>query len=343
MKSFEKGEVLTADRLNELLAATAGTADTAGRTVPPRPGIKAQPGLARFNMQAVDACTGEVGALPDYAGLIKGVEYASLDAPRIDRGAVRLPLAHDWDPADDSSLPPEQATGGICSINVRDGLKRACIHRGSIQLPLAHSDWDGAEGAMSTPGLVYGVEIHDNCEGAIAAPYIEQGIIHLPAPTGGGGGEDDDCPGTCSCPLAHVEGPDITPGLICGIENSSDDYPGIMNGVIYLPKAHQAQGADTCLGTAGMVRSIDADGDRDGFIIHGEIHAPWALRHVMPENRAGWPTHLLDLEGCDWCPVTMSTCTLPDGTKLYLNAWLQDGGLRLSLTTGSYYSDYYSY
>ena len=48
--------------------------------------------------------------------------------------------------------------------------------------------------------------------------------------------------------------------------------------------------------------------------------------------------HLLDLEGCDWCPVTMSKCNLPDGTTLYLNAWLENGGLRLSLSTNSYYS-----
>lgn len=192
MKSFEKGEVLTADRLNELLAATAGTADTAGRTVPPRPGIKAQPGLARFNMQAADACTGQVAPLPDYAGLIKGVEYASLDEPCIDRGAVRLPLAHDWDPADDSSLPPEQATGGICSINVPENLKRPQICRGDIQLPLAHSHWEG-EGAMCTPGLVYGVQVDavadDECSGTVGSlPYIDQGVIHLTAGSGGAGG-----------------------------------------------------------------------------------------------------------------------------------------------------------
>ena len=193
MKSFEKGEVLTADRLNELLAATAGTADTAGRTVPPRPGIKAQPGLARFNMQAEDACAGEVGMLPDYAGMVKAVGYEALDAPRINRGKIQLPLAHDFDTADDSSLPPEQATGGICSINVPENLKRAQINRGDILLPLAHSDWGEAEGAMCTPGLVYAVQMDaegdDECSGTVGGlPYIDQGVIHLPAGGGGGGG-----------------------------------------------------------------------------------------------------------------------------------------------------------
>ena len=185
---------MTAERLNELISATGSGGGELPRTLPPRPGIQAQPGLARFNMSAEDACNGEVGALPDYAGLVKAVGYEALEAPRINRGKIQLPLAHDFDPADDSSLPPEQATGGISAINVPEGLKRAQINRGNILLPLAHSDWgEDAEGAMCTPGLVYAVQVDavedDECSGTVGGlPYIDQGVIHLPAGTGGGGG-----------------------------------------------------------------------------------------------------------------------------------------------------------
>ncbi len=341
MKSFEKGEVLTADRLNELLAATAGTADTAGRTVPPRPGIHAQPGLARFNMQVEDSCTGEVSTLPDYAGLLKSVVYDSLDAPVINRGNIILPLAHDYSP-EDSSLPDESATGGVASINVVEGLKRAQINRGDIQLPLAQSAWpQTAEGAMYTPGLVYGVQydpIDDACEGSVL-PRIDQGIIHLPAPTSGG--DDDACTGSCSCPLAQATTSSTVPGLMTGLEVGSSYWPEIEDGVAYLPLAQWGESVHYTKANYGLVRSIALDGGVRGFITDGDIHAPWAVRSVMPDpeyRTSEWPVALYGLEGCGWCPVTMSKCALPDGTVLYLNAWVENGGLCLSLSTNSYYS-----
>lgn len=272
MKTFKKGELLTANRLNELLAATAGTADTAGRTVPPRPGIYAQPGLARFNMQSEDACSGEVSALPDYAGLIKAAEYASQDEPSINRGKIILPLAHDYSP-EDSSLPDEAATGGISSINVVEALKRAQINRGDIQLPLAQSSWpQTAEGAMYTPGLVYAVQydaVDDVCEGSVL-PRIEQGIIHLPA---GGGGGDDTEPSGCTCVPAQYTGSISSLGLIRSVE-FEEKLPGcrITNGAIRLPRA---QSADACTGTVGGVCAVQyTDTVTEPAIDNGVIMLP---------------------------------------------------------------------
>lgn len=339
MKSFEKGEVLTADRLNELITSATAPSAEQGRSVAPRPGIHAQPGLARFNMQVEDSCTGQVSPLPDYAGLLKSVVYDSLDAPVINRGNIILPLAHDYSP-EDSSLPDESATGGMRGVQVTAGLQRPMINRGLLGLPLAQSSWDDAEGAMYTPGLVYGVQYDDAdaCEGAVL-PRIDQGIIHLPAPTSGG--DDDACTGSCSCPLAQDNTSATVPGLMTGLEVGSSYWPEIVDGVAYLPLAQWGESVYYTKANYGLVRSIDLNGGKRGFITDGDIHAPWALRRVMPDpefraDENGF--HLLDLEDCEWCPATMSKCTLSDGTTLYLNAWLENGGLRLSLSTNSYYS-----
>lgn len=326
MKSFEKGEVLKADRLNELLAATAGTADTAGRTVPPRPGIKAQPGLARFNMQVEDSCTGEVSTLPDYAGLIKAAEYAAQDAPSINRGRIILPLAHDYSPAEDSSVPAKQATGGICSINVGSNLKRPLINRGDIQLPLAHSDWGEAEGAKATPGLLYAVEVHDECVGAVSAPYIEQGVLHLFA-TGGGGGGDG---GITSC---------IFSGTVTA--------PTVKGTQLQLPYAEQAN--DICAGqatpvyTPGVLKHVSFAPDNCNacgyypWIADGSCFIPTPIVALGGEDgKSALCNHLID---CEYAPITLSSCRLPDGTMLYLQGWTERNGqqLRLKITTENAY------
>lgn len=251
MKSFEKGEVLTADRLNELITSATDASAAPGRSVAPRPGIHAQPGLARFNMQVEDSCTGQASPLPDYAGLLKSVVYGSLDAPRIDRGNMILPLAHDYSP-EDSSLPDESATGGIASINVVEELKRAQINRGDIQLPLAQSSWSQtAEGAMYTPGLVYGVQYDnadDACEGAVL-PRIDQGIIHLPA---GDGAE---------VKLAHWDACTgiVTPGIVQPvIEDARGNVVGrAFQGVPTVGYMEQSvEGRDI---TVGLLRKIMVD------------------------------------------------------------------------------------
>lgn len=130
---------------------------------------------------AADECSG-TAARPDSPGMLATVAYAAADAPYIDAGNLVLPLAHDYSP-EDSSLPDESATGGMRGVQVTAGLQRPMINRGLLGLPLAQSSWGDAEGAMYTPGLVYGVQYDnadDACEGAVL-PRIDQGIIHLPA------------------------------------------------------------------------------------------------------------------------------------------------------------------
>ena len=177
MKSFEKGEVLTADRLNELLAATAGTADMAGRTVPPRPGIKAQPGLARFNVQAEDACTGQVGALPDYAGLVKGVKYEAIEEPYIERGVIHLPASSGgggcncgpafYDREDGSCIGLIRSVDYTYESNVRSPR----IDDGNIRLPMCSMEGE-------CPGVVGGIAVvrYDYR----TEPTIQSGTIWLP-------------------------------------------------------------------------------------------------------------------------------------------------------------------
>lgn len=287
---------------------------------------------------AADECSG-TAARPDSPGMLATVAYAAADAPYIDAGNLVLPLAHDYSPSD-SSLPDESATGGMRGVQVTAGLQRPMINRGLLGLPLAQSSWGDAEGAMYTPGLVYGVQYDDAeaCEGAVL-PRIDQGIIHLPAPTSGG--DDDACTGSCSCPLAQATTSATVPGLMTGLEVGSSYWPQIVDGVAYLPLAQWGESVHYTKANYGLVRSIDFDGGSRGCIIDGDIHAPWVLRSVMPDpefRTSESPVSLFGLEGCEWCPVTMSKCTLPDGTTLYLNAWLENGGLRLSLSTNSYYS-----
>lgn len=287
---------------------------------------------------AADECSG-TAARPDSPGMLASVDYAAADAPYIDAGNLVLPLAHDYSP-EDSSLPDESATGGMRGVQVTAGLQRPMINRGLLGLPLAQSSWGDAEGAMYTPGLVYGVQydpVDDACEGSVL-PRIDQGIIHLPAPTSGG--DDDACTGSCSCPLAQATTSTTVPGLITGLEVGSSYWPEIVDGVAYLPLAQWGESVYYTKANYGLVRSIDLDGGKRGFIIDGDIHAPWALKKVMPADKSANPygIHLLDLDECSWCPVTMSECTLTDGTTLYLNAWSENGALCLQLSTNQYYS-----
>lgn len=182
MKSFEKGEVLTADRLNELLAATAGAADTAGRTVPPRPGIKAQPGLARFNMQAVDACTGQVTPLPDYAGLLKGVKYDAIEEPYIERGVVHLLAGGGGGDA------------GITSCIFSGTVTAPTVKGTQLQLPYAEQTNEVCVGKATpvyTPGVMKHVSFApDNCNACGYYPWIADGACYVPTPIVALGGED---------------------------------------------------------------------------------------------------------------------------------------------------------
>lgn len=281
---------------------------------------------ANYNLsQFVDECNGETAA-PDKPGTLASVQYRSTAAPYIDNGNMVLPLAHDCDPAEDSSEPAEQATGGICSINVGSNLKRPLINRGDIQLPLAHSDWGEAEGPMATPGLLYAVVVHDDCDGAISAPYIEQGVLHLLAPGGGGGGDG----GITSC---------IFSGTVTA--------PTVKGTQLQLPYAEQTN--EVCFGkatpvyTPGVLKHVSFAPDNCNacgyypWIADGECYIPTPIVALGGEDgKSALCNHLIN---CEYAPVTLSSCRLPDGTMLYLQGWTERNGqqLRLKLTTDNAY------
>ena len=214
---------------------------------------------ADYNLAALtaDECSG-TAARPDSPGMLASVDYAAADAPYIDAGNLVLPLAHDYSP-EDSSLPDESATGGMRGVQVTAGLQRPMINRGLLGLPLAQSSWGDAEGAMYTPGLVYGVQydpVDDVCEGAVL-PRIDQGIIHLPAGGGGGGGDDTE-PTGCSCVPAQYTGSISSLGLCRSVEFEENlESCLITAGRIRLPRATSA---DECTGTVGGVCAVQYTG-----------------------------------------------------------------------------------
>lgn len=277
------------------LQALADAVPQPGHTFTSLPGARGrvQYGPAQFNTAEMVECDG-ITAAENEEGMIASVSYAATDIPYINEGNMVLPLAHDYDPTDDSSEPTEVATGGVNRISAWKKLRRAQIYRGEICLPLAQTAWpQTAEGAMFTPGLVYGVQLDsektDECGGLIG--YIDQGVIHLPPLTGGGEPGDDDCPATC---ITQVTYDDI-------------EEPTVDGGVITLPHSIRMLGEDT------------GNGDFRAY------------------HRIG------DLIDCQDFPINMSTCTLPDGTPLTLQAWTGCHGkaLCLKLVCGASYG--YSY
>ena len=206
---------------------------------------------ANYNLaQFADACTGEV-ATPDKPGLIASVDYDTADAPYIDAGNMVLPLAHDLDPADDSSEPTALVAGGLYRVDAVEGLTRPQINRGAMQLPLAQSSWpQTAEGAMCTPGLVYAVQYDEDeaCEGAVL-PRIEQGVILLRAG------------GSAELKLAHWDACTgiVTAGVVQPvIEDTRGNVVGrVLQGVPTVGYMEQSvDGRDT---TVGLLRKIMVD------------------------------------------------------------------------------------
>lgn len=222
---------------------------------------------ADYNLAALaaDECSG-TAARPDSPGMLATVAYAATDAPYIDSGNLVLPLAHDYSPSD-SSLPDESATGGMRGVQVTAGLQRPMINRGLLGLPLAQSSWGDAEGAMYTPGLVYGVQ-YDNADDACAGgvlPRIDQGIIHLPASQEGGSG--------CSCQPAQYDECVSMAGLIRSVEFVDTlSRTQIVAGSIQLPLANTN---GECPGVCGGVKSVVMDpGVSEASINHGIIRLP---------------------------------------------------------------------
>lgn len=278
------------DALAERVQASSATAEYV--PAPTHKGRK-QYTRASFNapVSAEDACSGTV-TLPDKVGLIASVGYAPTEEPYISAGNIVLPLAHDFSP-EDSSLPDEQATGGVYSINVPEQLKRPQINHGNILLPLAQSDWGDAEGAMYTPGLVYAVE-QDACTGAA---YIEQGVIHLPSGgSGGGGGE---------LPLLSIAA-------------SSDETWGVNGGDFRVGLA------DMCAGSAGVISRVETGASL--ALRQGVLTVPLgggSLAGVV--NTSGQQVTWAEMAAA---PVRLAVMFL-DGYRLYLTGQVINGFLKV--------------
>lgn len=82
--------------------------------------------------------------------------------------------------------------------------------------------------AISEPGLIAGIQYNS----AISEPYIDEGVIYMPP---GGGGVAD-------VPLAQYGNPYVaeTAGLIAGARVSTVSSPIIVDGVLMLPPAQEA-------------------------------------------------------------------------------------------------------
>lgn len=240
MRPFEQGEVLTAERLNELV--TGATAADEPRAVAGVPRRYMQPPLASFNTDELFACSGEV--LPDGPGLIRSIGYSVEDEPYISRGGIVLPMAHDVQFGDDEAVPA--AVGVVYTINVDHGLTRPEIRRGQVRLPLAESGCDG-----SVAGMVSGVAV----DAEASEPYICDGVIYLTA-SGGGGGGDDDCCGGCTCVLAQYnnEAAVDVAGLIASVEADDEaEEMSIVDGAMRLPMADDTL---DCGARAGLMASV---------------------------------------------------------------------------------------
>ena len=242
MQEFQKGEKLTASRLNELLGEVARIGSGAPGAVVAQAvqrGSSGQPGPASFNDAELvgktgrsyfDPAEGMVYGPGDCAGLIAGACW-DRNAPelKIRGGILHLPLAHveehhEIDPEDDTV---EYFAGGVDSIDVREGTA-ATIEHGSICLPLARSPEYEAD---DTTGEEY--EVAEGWAGMLAAAEFTTGLT-TPVLRDG----------TLQMPMAEfVSGvgigePTAVAGAMVGVEYVPElSDPDIRGGVLRLPGA----------------------------------------------------------------------------------------------------------
>lgn len=180
MKKFEKGEVLTARRLNELIEEVGSMGDVVpARVVPPAlPTGQGKPGNAWFNDPAAlgddgaasywDECEGMVYQRGDYAGLLAAARWAA-DARelRISDGVLVLTMAQ--------YEGGEQATcGGVWGIVYNDALEQPRISNGLVELPRAN----GVPHADTAAG-VYGTVLSVGAEVDGVGWCVRDGHIHV--------------------------------------------------------------------------------------------------------------------------------------------------------------------
>ena len=312
MEFFKKGDILTADSLNEL----AEVLTNAGGCVVPRvAGAVArqaygQPGPAWFNDATAVGATGRsyfddatesmVYGPGDCEGLIAGAHWnREIRELKISDGVLHLPMAHEEehheiDPEDDTV---EHFAGGVDSIAVR-GNGGATIRNGTIYLPLARSpekeiddktgeEYETAEGWA---GMLSAAEFTTG----IAAPVLKRGILQLPL---------------AHCPtfVGEWDGvTDITPkaGGIRGISYGSGiSAPTISNGEILLPQPTGGGGIEPGGGSiepasfVGTVTTSVDPGGLKGAEFVSRIEHPQASHGILQLPLAHCPTYFGEWDG----------------------------------------------
>lgn len=124
------------------------------------------------------------GARQTVPGLLTGITLqADLSAPYIENGMAYLPLtpgAEDDDPTTPCNCQPASYDGEHCclglvsSVSYEQDLPGPRINNGGIKLPLCTTDGE-------CPGIVGGIA-SVLITSATSTPYINNGIINLPAP-----------------------------------------------------------------------------------------------------------------------------------------------------------------
>ena len=180
----------------QALADAVSECGAAPVTVPAAPRVgRAMYGSCNYNVE--DACNGEVGVV-DGEGLLASVEFKSgLSAPRVNEGAMELPMAS------------EGVAGGLRGVRVEPSLYCPALVDGELLLPAGgggSGEWPVLTVAPSS-SEVWSVKngrievgLADDCDGCagvirrvemsadVTGPRLRQGVLMLPMGGGAGGG-----------------------------------------------------------------------------------------------------------------------------------------------------------
>lgn len=326
MKEFRKGEVLTARRLNELVAEFEQL--SGGLPVPvmaPAARVTGMPGPAWFNdpVSGGDVagdgeaaaggsywseCEGMVYSLDDYMGLIGGAHWMEeARGLRISDGVLLLNGAQDRAAAD-AGEGVAQVMGGMKRLEFAGGLDRPVIEDGVGRLPYAE-----ANAGRSVAGGLRGV----GYRAGLTWPMIEDGELWLPQPAAGEPGEP------LVVPTADSESGRY--GTVVGIgpadPEGTDDGWAVRDGHIV------AGLADTCDGRAGVLCGCSwADVD-EPRISRGLLQIP------RPSGAAGGLPGLYDAVN----NVGVPWSSLQDGAVVRLS---YSGGSQLGVSVTTFKGGY---
>ena len=180
----------------QALADAVSECGVAPVMVPAAPRVgRAMYGLCNYNVE--DACDGEAGVV-DGEGLLARVAFKSgLSAPRVNEGAMELPMAS------------EGVAGGLRSVRVDPALYCPALVDGELLLPPGGSgsgEWPvltvapSASEVWSVKNGRIEVGLADDCDGCagvisrvevsegVTVPRLRQGVLMLPLGGGSGGG-----------------------------------------------------------------------------------------------------------------------------------------------------------